>query len=281
MSKRPAATLSCHCQKVQLAFPSHPVSFLECCCCDCRRAVDWCAEQLQKRRPQQESAKVTPSTTPRCLAVPLLYFPNRLRVVQGASHLQLYMLRPGYNTRRWVATCCWTPLVGDHPAYQRRRLVSYVQGDTSKDHCHPLSQVALWAADGTVLHLPPPARRIFTDDLTAQELESLDPLPKNSDIREPPTSQPRNEATNSALRLPPATVAKTIVTDASLQSLDQEFPDYASLQLLVQDFPLQYMLRDDEAECLSSPTTTCKLPHWNRLNPRLPSHEGQRGEETG
>jgi hypothetical protein len=293
-----AATLSCQCQQVQLAFPCHPVSYLECCCCDCRRAVKWCTEQAQ----QKQHTSSQPATRSRLLAVPLVYFPNRVRIVHGASCLQLYTLRPGYNTRRWIATCCWTPMIGDHPAYQRRRIVSYVASavmvpPSSENNHHRLSQLTLWrttpthtvSCDGpqtgtspsslpttsttTRLVLPPPTHRIFTDDLTPQERNSIPPLsPSHNDN----DNGNHHACSCNILQLPPVSVATTIVTDETLQAMEDTFPpdQYVSFQtLLVRQHdgsPLYYMENNEQQ---GTTTHNHKIPHWNRSNPDLPPHE--------
>jgi hypothetical protein len=144
------ATLSCVCRTAMISLAALPIERVQCCCLDCRKGIDWCAEQGGP-----------PGSTS---LADLVYVPNSLCVVSGRERLVPYMIKEGYNTVRVVATCCWTPLLGDHPLYQQKRFVVY----------HPT--LTLHDAAQAKLVLPPPTRRLFEGDLTPQELELLPPL---------------------------------------------------------------------------------------------------------
>jgi hypothetical protein len=133
---------------VELSIAALPVNRLECCCRDCRKGLAWC------------TSKGGPPPPP----VPdLVYFPNAIRVDKGVEHLGCYLIKKEYNTRRVVAKCCWTCLVGDHPSYRGLRLVSYYS---------PPALLSLQNGENCL----PVQRRIFQDDMTPEELTALPPF---------------------------------------------------------------------------------------------------------
>lgn len=102
----------------------------------------------------------------------LVYFPNALRVLSPNDNddkprLQVYMIQKGYNARRVVATCCGTLLLGDHPNYQKRKLVT----------CIPPGRLL-----ESTFELLPPQRRIFTQDLSEEEQNAI------ADFNAPPNA---------------------------------------------------------------------------------------------
>mmetsp|Transcript_9833 Transcript_9833/g.24210 ORF Transcript_9833/g.24210 Transcript_9833/m.24210 type:complete len:296 (+) Transcript_9833:97-984(+) len=140
------AAISCTCGKVKVSFLFSPVQRKECCCCDCRKGLSWCTEQGGEQPPPVPD---------------LVYFPNAIKVEAGFEHLRCFLLQKNYNTHRVVASCCWTPLIGDHPAYGGLRVVSYNRpGKLS------MNQGQLRPVDA----------RIFQDDMTKDELQSLPPF---------------------------------------------------------------------------------------------------------
>eukprot|EP00747_Dinoflagellata_sp_TGD_P130137 gnl/TRDRNA2_/TRDRNA2_174788_c1_seq4.p1 gnl/TRDRNA2_/TRDRNA2_174788_c1~~gnl/TRDRNA2_/TRDRNA2_174788_c1_seq4.p1 ORF type:complete len:206 (+),score=25.86 gnl/TRDRNA2_/TRDRNA2_174788_c1_seq4:47-664(+) len=141
------ASLQCVCQSVEIVLSSPPVQRFLCCCCDCRRGLSWCTEQ---GGPSQPAVPGVPD---------LVYFPNELAVSRGANKLAAFVLREGYPTKRIVATCCWTALLGDHPAYASERLVTY-------------NQPGVLQLQGDI-PLRPPDARIFVGDMSDEELKAL------------------------------------------------------------------------------------------------------------
>lgn len=210
----PFAEISCDCRQVKIAIRSEPVTRYECCCMDCRKGLQWCTEQ---GGPIPNHAYIAD----------LAYFPNHLKVMSGKDMLRTYLIKKQYNTQRVVATCCWTPLVGDHPSYRQNIFVTYLSsarlglksvgesGDTQEEYV-----------------LPPPQRRLFTEDLTVEEQASLPPF-------EPPT-----------------------VSFPSHPSQTTTRDDYETLQSLVKSLgPIQFM----DPEYQGKPTK------WNQLYPPPPN----------
>ena len=209
----PAATLSCVCNQTKISIASAPIRRVECCCMDCRKGVAWC-----------HTAKGGPEPPHPFLVADLVYFPNLLKVECGREYLKAYLIQQNYNTRRVVATCCWTVLLGDHPAYQQERFVTYP----------PPAVLSL--ASGVQLF--PPTRRIFTQDLTPEELESLPPLTD----------------TTASSPFPPS---------PDLKDLQSKFPDYETAQSLIDSFnPILYM----DSNYQGKPTA------WNQQFPSGPYH---------
>ena len=140
--------LSCVCGETSLYLPGRSVLRYQCCCCDCRRGLAVCTENGGPPYPP---------------APDLLYFPNRLQVLQGVDHLRCFTLLDGYPTRRIVATCCWTALLGDHPSYDSVRLVTYPNPAIFTPHQER-----------------PVDKRIFQGDMSLAELEALGLEPDQS-----------------------------------------------------------------------------------------------------
>lgn len=192
-----AAKLSCCCQQTKISFAALPIKRLECCCVDCRKGIDWCIEQQQKQQQQNTQSTVTSS-----VISDLVYFPNLLQVTTGKELLKAYKIKENYNTLRIVATCCWTPLLGDHPFYQQQYFVTY----------HPTSNLTIGRHD-TMKTLPPASRRIFVDDLTPSEMTLL-----------PPFDLDKQQSSSSS----------SFPSSPDLQELQNQYPDYESLQSLIE-----------------------------------------------
>ena len=162
------AWLTCSCGQVEFNLPCRSVLRFECCCCDCRKGHELC------------HAKGGPAPPP----VPdLVYYPNALMVERGHEHLRCFTIQEGFPTRRVVATCCWTAMVADHPAYAGKRFVAYQGPATLK--CTGIEvngRSPLRAPDG----------RIFQSDMSAAELAALPPL------RESATKRSWAQATTAA-----------------------------------------------------------------------------------
>lgn len=153
--------LCCNCGEVVISTALPPTYRTECCCVDCRKALKWCESRGGRNPPP---------------LVDLLYFPNALKVDRGRDRLCCYLLKKGYDTRRVVATCCWTSLVADHPSYKGKVF----------NLCNWRASLAL--ADQKAL--PPVFRRLFQSDMTAEELAALPP-------ESPPPIKPVKKRTDS------------------------------------------------------------------------------------
>jgi len=97
-----------------------PVHRLHCCCYDCVGALVFAAGKGGPAAPERP--------------LDLVYFRNDLEVAQGADKIGFFKLKEGYPTTRMYATCCWTVLAGDHPAYQNKRIVSYPGSGLTMDY---------------------------------------------------------------------------------------------------------------------------------------------------
>jgi hypothetical protein len=139
------AKLLCRCEQVDITIPNKPLNRLECCCTDCRKGLEWCATKANQPLPVLNDA---------------IYFANAVQVNKGMDKMTCYMIKEGYNTRRIVATCCWTCLLGDHPVYQGKRFISF------------LTSVRVRLEDNST-PLIPASRRIFQNDLDPKVRSSL------------------------------------------------------------------------------------------------------------
>ena len=152
--------LSCQCGKVEISLPSKSIQRFRCCCCDCRKGMEYF-----------HTAKGGPAPP----SVPdLVYYPNVLMVCEEHAHLRCFTLQKGFPTRRVYAACCWTPLLADHPGYENSRLVVY-------------NRPAKLKCTGTFAHNRSPLRRpdsrICQSDLSAMELGALKPFQPPRDAR--------------------------------------------------------------------------------------------------
>jgi len=108
----PFAVTGCKCGKVELKFFNYtPRMRLYCCCIDCNDAFRWAESQggPPKRNPCSDS----------------FYWHNDFEVVRGDEFIKFFLLNEGYMTTRLVTTCCYSTLVGDHPAYGGQGLIVY------------------------------------------------------------------------------------------------------------------------------------------------------------
>lgn len=182
--------VSAVCKRTIISIASPAINRLECCCVDCNKGIQWCTDQ---GGPASSHA----------LIADLVYFPNLVKVQSGRQHLKVFLIKKEYNTRRVVATCCWTPLLGDHPNYRNQRIVAY------------LPHIVLNLKKELILF--PPASRFFTKDVSSEELELL------PDFHEPTSEQ--------AFPIAP-----------SLQDLERDTPNYESAQILIDSLgPIRYM----------------------------------------
>lgn len=166
--------LSCKCGKVVIALPHKSILRYECCCCDCRKAVSFFAAAKGVGPPPQPFADI-------------VYFPNIFMVNQGREHLRCYAIQTGFPSCRVYASCCWTCMLADNPAYESKRLAVYANHATLElnglvaNGRHPLR-----AADD----------RIRQSDMTAAELAALPPFhpPGASRIRKWPDATAHAES---------------------------------------------------------------------------------------
>jgi hypothetical protein len=99
------AVASCCCGRTSISFGNAtPRKSVECCCCDCRLALDWC---------HARGGPATPAGPIR-----LYYLDNDVVDVCGEENMKLYQLRrSAAGSTRCVACCCYSTLAVDHPAY--------------------------------------------------------------------------------------------------------------------------------------------------------------------
>ena len=144
------------------------------------------------------------------LLVDLTYFPNAVKVEKGKEFLKPCMIQPKYNTRRLVATCCGTPILGDHPSYQGKRIVTYI----------PPSILKLRKDVDRM-----PARmRIFQDDLTPEEQGELEPfLAPDNPVKRPEIDMDvvRNEFYNDERGY--GSIQSIIEANGPIQYMDMDY----------------------------------------------------------
>jgi hypothetical protein len=104
----PPAKISCACGRCTIEFSSRQNRLtMECACKDCYQASEWAAS----------------NGGPACPQIPRLsYWENDLLDVTGEEQMQVFMLRDKLGaaraqSQRCVATCCYSTLLVDHPAY--------------------------------------------------------------------------------------------------------------------------------------------------------------------
>ena len=75
---------------------------MECCCTDCYQHIEWASVMGGPNVP------IVPT---------LSYWDNDIHVIRGEEHLKVVLLRDNGRSRRTTATCCYSTLMIDHPAY--------------------------------------------------------------------------------------------------------------------------------------------------------------------
>lgn len=146
----PATTkLTCSCGEVVVSLPGPALNRVESCDVDWRKAVEWVVSNLKG-----------PTVDPPYLD--LAYFPNVLQVEQGGEMLDVFLLKEGYNTKRVVASCCGTVLLGDHPLFQGQKIVACLS-QTSK-------------VDNKNCEMMPAQKRIYQHDIPKDLKDTVDPF---------------------------------------------------------------------------------------------------------
>ena len=151
-----AASLVCDCGAVRVSLALAAVHRNQCCCVDCRKGIRFCTEQ--------GGAPVRSETGVDDPPADLLYFPNAVKVVSGSEHLKCFVIKSGFCTKRVIASCCWTALLGAHPNYRGIVCVTYPG--------HATLHLAD-AGGGSVIR--PYDARIRQGDMSEDELAALPP----------------------------------------------------------------------------------------------------------
>ena len=113
-SADPGAIVGCKCGKTKIKYTvAMPRNRLECCCVDCNDAFKWA------------QSKGGPTPSGRGRASDSWYFENDITVLCGEENIVFHNLNEGYPTIRMVATCCYSTLCGDHPAYAGNVCITY------------------------------------------------------------------------------------------------------------------------------------------------------------
>jgi hypothetical protein len=115
----PTCTVTCICRKVTVTFASErPKKCVECCCCDCRSALQWCLHQNNQDKEVNKP-------------IPLLYVDNDILKIEtkrdgdtttSSSIFELMKLRPGAGSLRVLSKCCHSMMMILHPFYLRNRV---------------------------------------------------------------------------------------------------------------------------------------------------------------
>lgn len=98
-----AGSILCRCGAVAFAASGPPIMAVACYCADCRRA----GEEFAKL-PSAPKTMDDDGGTP-CV----LYRKDRVRCIRGQEFLEERRLKPDSPTRRILATCCNSPMIGD------------------------------------------------------------------------------------------------------------------------------------------------------------------------
>ena len=103
-------SVTCVCGKACIHLTNRrPRMCIECCCCDCQLALEWCHKLGGPQPPNPPLV--------------LLYFDNDISAVKGEKYLRVVKLRETGASERVVAACCYTTLAVSHWAYLGNRLM--------------------------------------------------------------------------------------------------------------------------------------------------------------
>lgn len=141
-------SITCRCGAVHIEFFTQNDLFrLECCCYDCTAALWYANKQGGPPRP-----------TAQCLDTSWL--PNDFNFSRGANKIGAFMNFENADTTRFYCKECWTVLIADHPAYEKKLIATQVAGFTTYDG---LQRAALM----------PLQSRHFVKDLRPDQLATL------------------------------------------------------------------------------------------------------------
>ena len=108
------ATITCKCGAVQIEFYTKNDLFrLECCCYDCTCALWYANKRGGPSFPEHQCVDTS-------------WFPNDFKVVKGEEKLGAYMNFENADTTRFHCKACWSVLIADHPAYDKKLVVTQV-----------------------------------------------------------------------------------------------------------------------------------------------------------
>jgi hypothetical protein len=168
-------------------------------------------------------------------------------VDRGLGLLKCFLIKEGYNTRRIVASCCWTCLLGDHPSYDGLRFVVYNDSSIVQIIHESSSSEDASAEEQPHRPLLPASRRIFESDLTPEERATLSSFLVPDDIGNIRSSSGGGEAA-------------VIIAKASDD--DDEESKYITVQTL-----MDMMIGKIE---FMNPMFEGTEPRWNALHPDAP-----------
>jgi hypothetical protein len=144
--------VTCKCSKVTVTFANErPKKCVECCCCDCKSALEWCLHQQQEQREISDNhddsdnqainppgAADTTNTTTSIYhhhPIQLLYVDNDILKIEtkrtdnnndspstSSDIFELMKLRPGGASLRILSKCCHSIMMTLHPFYFRNRI---------------------------------------------------------------------------------------------------------------------------------------------------------------
>ncbi|MFT4585414.1 MAG: hypothetical protein ACI915_004235 [Gammaproteobacteria bacterium] len=145
-------TINCKCTSVQIQFYTNNDLFrLQCCCHDCTSALWYASKRGGPAHPPFQCVDTS-------------WFPNDFKVVSGADRIGAFLNFPDADTTRFYCKECWTILLADHAAYDKRLVVVQAINFTEFD--------GLSNAD-----LMQPQARHFVGDLSAEQLATLPAWP--------------------------------------------------------------------------------------------------------
>lgn len=118
--------VTCKCSKVTITFASaRPSKSVECCCCDCRSALEWCLKQQQSDDDDVEAdVSVTKPVTHLYVDNDILQIATkRLNSEESNNNIfQLMKLRQSGGSLRVLSKCCQSIMMSLHPFYLRNRI---------------------------------------------------------------------------------------------------------------------------------------------------------------
>ncbi|KAG7336898.1 hypothetical protein IV203_032195 [Nitzschia inconspicua] len=203
----PTCTVTCKCHKVTVTFASErPKKCVECCCCDCKAAVEWCLHQQQKGidPPVAMTAIVQKPVSLLFVDNDILKIETRRDDNSSSSNgsissssngiFELMKLRPGAGSLRILSKCCQSIMMVLHPLYLRNRIAlmpDAVGKITYKDQTNnpiPVSlrmQTKFWNVD-TMGELPELPRMDQVHSINT-ETKELDRIPVPTTASDQPT----------------------------------------------------------------------------------------------
>ena len=147
---RTMTTIVCKCQAVEVEFRTTKDLFRQqCCCYDCTAGL-WYANK--RGGPRAPSTQCVESS----------WLPNDFAIVKGEDKLGAFLNFEGADSTRFYCTQCWSVLFADHPAYEKKLVVTQIASYTEFEGLKNTQRMDFQA-------------RHFVQDVSPEEIADLPP----------------------------------------------------------------------------------------------------------